>query len=94
MNPSIKKPDDSWRVCLNYTSLNKTCPKDEYPPPRINRIMDSMATSKLLSFLYAYSSYHQLNMSTEDEEKIVFITPFGVFCDVKLSFRLKNVGAT
>jgi hypothetical protein len=74
--------------------LNKTCPKDEYPLPRIKQIIDSTTTDELLSFLYAYFGCHQIIMSTEEEEKTTFVTPFGVFCYVEMSFVLKNVGAT
>jgi hypothetical protein len=56
----VEKPDGSWRMCINYTSLNKACPKDEYPLPCICQIVDSTASCDLLSFLDAYSGYHQL----------------------------------
>jgi hypothetical protein len=56
----IEKPDGSWRMCIDYTSLNKACPKDEYPLPCICQIVDSTASCDLLSFLDAYSGYHQL----------------------------------
>ena len=90
----VKKPDESWRMCIDYTSLNKACPKDEYPLPRIDQIVDSTSTSELLSFLDAYSGFHQISMAKEDEEKTAFITPFGVFCYVKMPFGLKNAGGT
>jgi hypothetical protein len=54
----VEKPNGSWRMCINYTSLNKTCPKDEYPLPRIYQIVDSMASDELLLFLNTYSGYH------------------------------------
>jgi hypothetical protein len=66
--------------------------KDEYFPPRIYQIVDSTASCKLLSFLDAYSSYHQIGLAIDDEEKIVFITPFEIFCYTKMAFRLKNGG--
>jgi hypothetical protein len=79
-------------MCINYTSLNKACPKDEYPLLHIYQIMDSTATSKLLSFLDAYSDYHQISLATDDEEKTSFITPFKIFCYTKMSFKLNNGG--
>jgi hypothetical protein len=56
-------------MCIDYTSLNKTCPKDEYPLPRIGQIVDSTTSYELLPFLDAYLSYHQINLIIDDEEK-------------------------
>jgi hypothetical protein len=85
----VEKPDKSCRMCIDYTSLNKACPKDEYPLPRICQIVDSMASCELLSFLDAYSGYHQISLAIDDE-KTSFITPFGIFCYTKMAFGLKN----
>jgi hypothetical protein len=90
----VEKPDGSWRMCIDYTSLNKACPKDEYPLPRICQIVDSTASCELLSFLDAYSGYHQISLAIDDEEKTAFITPFGIFYYTKMAFGLKNGGAT
>jgi hypothetical protein len=90
----VEKTDGSWCMCINYTSLNKACPKDEYPLPRICQIIDSTTSCELLSFLDAYSGYHQISLTIDDEEKTVFITPFGIFCYTKMAFGLKNGGAT
>jgi hypothetical protein len=80
VNPVLaEKPDRSCRMCIDYTSLNKACPKDEYPLLRIRQIMDSTVTCELLSFLDTYLGYHQINLATDDEEKTSFITPFGIF---------------
>jgi hypothetical protein len=81
-------------MCIDYTSMNKTCPKGEYPLPRICQIIDSTASCELLSFLEAYSGYHQISIVVDDEEKTTFITPFEIFCYTKMAFRLKNGGAT
>jgi hypothetical protein len=56
-------------MCIDYTSLSKTCPKDEYPLPRIYQIVDSTMSCELLSFLDAYSGYHQISLAIDDEEK-------------------------
>jgi hypothetical protein len=74
-------------MCIDYTSLNKACPKDEYPLPRICQIMDSMASCELLSFLDVYSDYHQISLVTDDEEKTSFITSFRIFWHTKMAFR-------
>jgi hypothetical protein len=81
-------------MCIDYTSLNKACPKDEYPLPRICQIIDSTTSCELLSFLDAYSVYHHISLAIDDEEKITFIVPFGIFCYTKMTFGLKNGGAT
>jgi hypothetical protein len=76
------------------TSLNKACLKDEYPLPCICQIIDSTASCELLSFLDAYSGYHQISLAIDDEEKTAFILPFRIFCYTKMAFGLKNGGAT
>jgi hypothetical protein len=81
-------------MCIDYTSLNKACPKDEYPLPHICQIIDSMTSFELLSFLDTYSGYHQISLAIDDEDKTAFITPFRIFCYTKMTFRLKNGGAT
>jgi hypothetical protein len=81
-------------MCIDYTSLNKACPKDEYPLSRICQIVDFMVSCELLSFLDAYSGYHQISLAIDNEEKTVFITPFGILCYTKMAFGLKNRGAT
>jgi hypothetical protein len=66
-------------MCIDYTNLNKACPKDEYPLPHFCQIVDSTTTCELLSFLDAYSGYHQISLAIDEEEKTAFITPFGIF---------------
>jgi hypothetical protein len=90
----VEKTDRSWRMCIDYASLNKTCHKDEYTLPRIYQIVDSTASCELLSFLDVYSSYHRISLAIDDEEKTSFITPFGIFCYTKMAFGLKNGGTT
>jgi hypothetical protein len=86
----VEKHDGSWCMCINYTSLNKVCPKDEYLMPRICQIIDSTMSCELLPFLDAYSGYHQISIAIKDEEKTAFITPFGIFCYTEIVFGLKN----
>ena len=90
----VKKPNGTWRMCVDYTDLNKACPKDEYPLPRIDQILDSTSRCELLYFLDAYSGYHQISMCIDDEEKTTFITPLGVYYYIKMPFGLKNAGST
>src|ERR1041384_4995750 len=82
------------RMCVDYWPVNKHCPKDHFPLPRIDQIIDSTAGCDLLSFLYAYSGYNQIRMKEEDEEHTSFITPYGVFCYKIMPFGLKNAGVT
>jgi hypothetical protein len=95
-NPVIipKKNTDVQRVCVDYTSLNKHCPKDPFLLPRIDQIIDSTAGCARLSFLDAYSGYNLIKLKKEDEEKTAFITPYGVFCYQVMPFGLENAGAT
>jgi hypothetical protein len=81
-------------MCIDYTSLNKACPKDEYLLPHICQIVDSKISFELLSFLDTYSGYHQISLTIDDKEKTTFITPFRILCYTKMVFGLKNEGAT
>ena len=81
-------------MCVDYTSLNKACPKNPFPLPRIDQIVDSTAGCETFSFLDAYSGYHQIKMKESDQLTTSFITPFGMFCYVTMPFSLKNAGAT
>jgi hypothetical protein len=89
-----KKDTDILRMCVDFTSLNKQCPKDHFPLPRIDQIIDSTAGCEKLCFLNAYSGYNQIRLKVEDQEKTTFITPLGVFCYNTMPFGLKNAGAT
>ena len=81
-------------MCVDYTNLNKHCPKDPFPLPRIDQVVDSTAECILLSFLDCYSGYHQIALKETDQEKMSFITPFGSYCYNIMTFGLKNAGAT
>ena len=76
----VPKQNGKLRMCVDYTDLNKVCPKDPFPLPRIDTIVDSTAGCKLLCFLDAYSGYHQIRMAIEDEEKTAFLTPVETYC--------------
>jgi hypothetical protein len=81
-------------MCVDYTSLSKACPKDPFPLPHIDQVVDLTIRCKLLSFLDAYSSYHQIPFAEADQPATTFITPFGCFCYVKMPFELKNTRVT
>jgi hypothetical protein len=90
----IRKKNNGWRMCVDYTDLNKHCPKDPFSLPRIDEVVDSTTGYELLSFLDCYSSYHQISLREEDQIKMTFITPFGAYCYTTILFGLKNAGAT
>jgi hypothetical protein len=77
-------------MCIDYTNLNKACPKDLYPLPRIDQIMDSTSGCDLLSFLDAYSSFHQIQMSRQDRKHTTFVTVNGLYYYVVMPYSLKN----
>jgi hypothetical protein len=95
-NPILvrKKNTNEWRMCVDYTDLNKHCPEDPFGLPRIDQVIDSTAGCDLLCFLDCYSGCHQIAIKEEDQEKTTFITPFGAYCYTTMSFGLKNAGAT
>ena len=86
----VKKKNGKWRVCVGFTDLNKACPKDPFPLPKIDQLVDSTTGHERMSFLDAF----QIALRKEDQEKTAFITPRGVFCYKVMPFGLKNVGAT
>ena len=90
----VRKANGKWRLCIHYIDFNKACPKDTFPLPRIDQIVDSTAGCDLLSFLDAYSGYHQVFMKREDEEKSAFITPCGTYCFLWMPFGLKSASST
>nr|KYP73029.1 Transposon Ty3-I Gag-Pol polyprotein [Cajanus cajan] len=90
----VKKSNGKWRMCTDYTSLNKACPKDAYPLPNIDRLVDGASGHGVLSFLDAYSGYNQIPMHPRDEEKTAFITDSANYCYQVMPFGLKNAGAT
>ncbi|RVX19372.1 Transposon Ty3-I Gag-Pol polyprotein [Vitis vinifera] len=90
----VPKKGGKWRVCVDYTNLNDACPKDSFPLPRIDQIVDVTSGHEVLSFLDAFFGYHQIPMAPDDEEKTSFITPHGLCCYRVMPFGLKNARAT
>jgi hypothetical protein len=90
----VPKKTGGLRICIDYTDLNKHCPKDSFPLPRIDQVVDSTANSVLLCFLDCYSGYHHIALHPDDADKTTFITPHGIYCYKVMTFGLKNAGAT
>jgi hypothetical protein len=90
----VKKANWKWRMCMDFTDLNKACPKDEFPLPGIDSLVDAAASSELMSLLDCYLGYHQIWMKKEDEPKTSFITPSGTYCYLRLPEGLKNAGGS
>ncbi|XP_017237355.1 uncharacterized protein LOC108210538 [Daucus carota subsp. sativus] len=90
----VKKANGKWRVCVDYTDLNAACPKDPYPLPTIDQLIDATAGHLMLSFMDAFSGYNQIKLSPQDREKTSFITHRGVYCYKVMPFGLINAGAT
>jgi hypothetical protein len=90
----VKKKNKKWRMCVDYTGLNKACPKDLFSLPRIDQVVDLTARCETLCFFDAYSGYHQIAMCIADQLITSFITPFGAYCHKTIPFGLKNAGAT
>ena len=81
-------------MCVDFTDLNKACPKNSYPLPHIDQLVDSTTGHRLLSFMDAFSGYNQIRMDKTDQEKTSFVTSQGLFCYKVMPFGLKNAGAT
>ena len=79
---------------MDFTNLNQTCPKDPFPLPKIDQLVDAIAGHNRMSFLDAFQGNHQIALSPEDREKTAFIAPLGIYCYKVMPFGLKNAGAT
>ncbi|KAL0437552.1 UNVERIFIED_CONTAM: Retrovirus-related Pol polyprotein from transposon [Sesamum radiatum] len=90
----VLKRGGKRRMCIDFRDLNKACPKDFYPLPRIDQLVDSTSGCELLSMMDVSQGYHQIMPALEDRKKLSFITSEGTFCYVAMPFGLKNAGAT
>ncbi|CAA7040713.1 unnamed protein product [Microthlaspi erraticum] len=90
----VKKKNGKWKVCVDFTDLNKACPKDSFPLPHIDRLVKATTGNELLSFMDAFSGYNQIFMHPDDREKTAFITDRGTYYYKVMPFGLKNAGAT
>ncbi|KAJ0766237.1 putative nucleotidyltransferase, Ribonuclease H [Helianthus annuus] len=90
----VQKKNGKWRVCVDFTDLNKACPKDPFPLPHIDSMVDATAGHELLTFMDASSGFQQIQMEPSDQEDTAFMTPTGLYCYIAMPFGLRNAGAT
>ena len=90
----VKKKSRKWRVCVDFMDLNKACPKDPFPMPKIDQLVDATVGHPRMSFLDAFQGYHQIPLALDDQEKTAFVTRIENYHYKVMSFGLKNVGFT
>lgn len=90
----VKKPNSKWKTCVDFTNLNKTCPKGNFLLPHIDQLVDAMSGHALLTFMDAYSGYNQISMYELDEEHTLFITDRELYYFKVIPFGMKNERAT
>ena len=90
----VKKSNCKWRLCIDFTDINRACPKDSFPIPRIDLIVDATVSHELLSFMDVFSGYNQITMDPKNQEKTLFVTSQGTYYYRVMPFGLKNAGAT
>ena len=90
----IKKPNGKIHICIDFRDLNKACPKDDFPLPNINTLVDATIGYEMLSLMDGFFGYNQIKVDFEDQHKIAFITPWETFCYKVMPFGLKNARAT
>ena len=90
----VKKAREKWKMCVDFTDLNKACPKDSFSLSSIDRLVDASVGHHILSFIDAFSGYNQIMMNPSDQENTAFITKEGLYYYKVMPFGLKNDGAT
>ena len=90
----VKKKNGKWRVCIDFTDLNRACPKDLFPMLKIDQLVDATYGHSRMSFLDAFQGYHQIALAPEEQEKMAFISPDANYHYTVMPFGLKNAGAT
>ena len=90
----VKKKTGKWRVCVDFTNLNRACPKDPFPMPQIDQLVNATVGHPRMSFLDAFQGYHQIPLALDDQEKTAFVTPVGNYHYNVMPFGLKNAGST
>ena len=89
----VKKKSGKWQVCVDFTDLNKACPKDPFPMPKIDQLVDATVGHPRMSFLDAFQGYLQIPLTLGDQEKTAFVTPIRNYHYKVMPFGLKNAGS-
>lgn len=90
----VKKSSGKWRICVDFTNLNKACPKDSFPLPQMDLLVHSTSGHELLSFMDIFLGYNQIHVDEVHQEKTSFITDRGLYCYKMMPFGLNNARAT
>ena len=90
----IKKKSGKWRMCVYFTDLNKACPNDPFPMPKIDQLVDATVGHPRMSFLDAFQGYYQIPLALDDQENTAFVTPIGNYHYKVMPFDLKNARST
>ena len=90
----VQKKNGKWRICVDFMDLNRAYPKDPFPMPKIDQLVDTTYEHPRMSFLDAFQGYHQVALAGEDQEKTTFISPNANYHYTVMPFGLKNTGAT
>jgi hypothetical protein len=90
----VNKTQGTIRVCTDFRDLNKACPKDNFPTPFIDHIIDECVGCEAFSFMDGFLGYNQIQTKPEDQHKTAFIYPWGTFAYRKIPFGLKNAETT
>ena len=90
----VKKKSGKWRMCVEFTDLNKACSKDPFPMPKIDQLVDATVGHPRMSFLDAFQGYHQIPLALDDQKKTAFVIPIGNYHYKVMPFILKNAGST
>ena len=90
----VAKPNGDIQVYTDFRDLNKAYPKDDFPLPNIDMLVDLTVGHEMLSLMDGFSGYNQIRIAPEDQHKTTFTTPWGTFCYNVMPFGLKNVGET
>ena len=90
----VKKKNGKWKVCVDFTNLNRACPKDLFPMLKIDQLVYATYRHPMMSFLDTFQGYHQIALAPEDQEKTTFISLDANYHYIMMPFGLKNDGAT
>jgi len=92
--PVTKKKNEKIQICIDFCDLNEACPKDKFPLPITDVMIDNTCRFERMSFIDGFSGYNEIKIYPDDEKHTSFRTPLGLYCYTVMPFGLKNAGAT